>query len=68
MAKTRTPIEIEVRGSYTPLLRGQTNLNPYLEMIVGVLAYFKRKMAFTPMEIDVLALTIEAHVVAFLRP
>jgi len=68
MTETRTLIEIEARGSYTPLLRGQTNLAPHLEVIVGVVACFKRKMVFTPMEIDVSALTIEAHVVAFLLP
>lgn len=28
MAETKTLIEIEARGSYTPLLRGQTNLTP----------------------------------------
>jgi hypothetical protein len=37
-------------------------------VIVGVVVCFKKKMVFTPMEIDVSALTIEAHVVAFLLP
>jgi len=47
MAKTKTPIEIEARGSYTPLLRGQTNLTPHLEVIMGVVACFKRKIFYS---------------------
>jgi hypothetical protein len=47
MVETKTSIEIEARGSYTPLLRGQTNLTPHLKVIMGVVACFKRKILYS---------------------
>lgn len=39
-----------------------------LEMIAGATVYFKRMMVSTSIETDVLALTVEALVVAFPLP
>jgi hypothetical protein len=59
MAGTRISIKIEVGGSRTPLLEGQVDLITF-EVIVGVVAHFKRKRVFTPVETSVSASTIDA--------
>jgi hypothetical protein len=59
MTRNRIYIKIEVGGSHAPLLESQVDLTPF-KVIAGVVAHFKRKRVFTPIEIGVLASTIEA--------
>jgi uncharacterized membrane protein len=53
-----------MEGSRTPVEKkrwGQADLTP-LKVIMGIVACFKRKRAFTPMETGISFLSIEAHI------
>jgi hypothetical protein len=67
MEGTRTPIETKIRGSRTPLLEDQTDLTTS-KVITSPAVYFKRKVVFTLVEIDVPSSNIETFMVAFLLP
>jgi hypothetical protein len=60
MTGNRISIKIKVGGSHTPLLEGQVDLTPF-KVIAGVIAHFKTKRVFTPIETGVLASTIKAY-------